>query len=332
MTDVSVVICTRNRAASLSRTLAHLEQQELSGLNMEVIVVDNGSIDGTAELLRLPRDSLRLIPLYEGVASKSRALNLALGRLTGELVLFTDDDVSFGHDWVSDFVHATHKFNGCALFCGPIIPIYPPGTPQWLQTHQWSAPFFGKFSAECPEGPLPLEFAPYGANVAVRAKAIAGMQFRVDLGPSQNDDRLMGEDVEFSRRVRDKWNDCVYVPSAPVNHHIRPEQVTPSWLCDRAFGCGRSVMLIKRDATIVSDFKPNDLALDNAGRHLDQTYLIHYYSGQLAACSPANTLAISCLRQALCALDVSRYEEVLIPEANTALFFNTPPSTTAQAG
>lgn len=317
-THVSVVICTRNRAASLVRTLAHLEQQAFADFTMEVIVVDNGSVDETSEILRLKRDNLNLIPLFDGVPGKSRSLNLALTRITGELILFTDDDVSFGQDWVGTYVRASYQFPDCVLYCGPIIPEFPPGTPPWLGTHEWSAPFFGTFNEQLPEGLLPLEFVPLGGNFAVRAKAIAGMQFRTDLGPSQANGKLMGEDVEFSRRVRDTWHDCVYVPSAPVRHHIRTEQITPQWLCDRAFVFGRSVMVLKNAVTLPR-FTRNDSALDKRGCHLDQACLIHFYCGQLIACTGKNEIAVALLTQALGALDVGRYGAMLTPEASAAL-------------
>jgi glycosyltransferase involved in cell wall biosynthesis len=318
-TDVSVVICTRSRAPSLARTLTDLERQELAGLAMEVVVVDNGSVDGTAELLHLKQADLRLVSLYEGIAGKSRSLNLALSQVTGNLILFTDDDVKIGRDWVKNYVRAAEKFASCALFCGPIIPEFPSETPPWLKEHQWNTSFFGVFNEERLEGPLPDELMPFGANVAVRAKAIAGMHFRLDLGPSEMNGKLLGEDIDFARQVRAKWRDCVYIPSAPVRHHIRPEQIAPAWLYDRAFVFGRSVMMLERPVLIVTDFKPNDLALTEDGIHIDEVCLLHYYCGQLSACSPANSADVSKLRQAIDALDAGRFQAVLTPDANTVL-------------
>lgn len=318
-TDVSVVICTRSRAASLARTLTDLERQKLAGLVMEVVVVDNGSIDGTAELLHLKQADLRLVSLYEGIAGKSRSLNLALSQVTGDLILFTDDDVKIGRDWVKNYVRAADNFASCVLFCGPIIPEFPSGTPRWLKEHEWNSSFFGAFNEGMLEGPLSDELMPFGANVAVRAKAIAGMHFRVDLGPSEMNGKLMGEDIDFASQVRAKWRDCVYVPSAPVRHRIRPEQITPAWLYDRAFVFGRSVIALKRPVSIVTNFKPNGFALTEAGIHIEEVCLIHYYYGQLSACSPANSEDVSKLRQAIDALDAGRFQALLTPDANTVL-------------
>jgi glycosyltransferase involved in cell wall biosynthesis len=283
---------------------------------MEVIVVDNGSVDGSAELLHRQQKNFRLIPLYESIAGKSRSLNLALTQLSGKLVLFTDDDVSFEQDWVENYVRASNRFAQCAMFCGPIVPDFPSSTPQWLRTHRWNDAFFGTFSLQAPEGPLPDELVPFGANVAVRSDAIVGMQFRMDLGPSESNGMLLGEDVEFARQVRNKWHECVYVPSAPVRHHVRPEQITPAWLYDRAFAFGRSIIALKRPVSIVPNFEPSELAVDEEGQYLEQGCLIHYYCGQLAACAPTCRVEITELTKALDALDIGRYRPVLTRHAD----------------
>jgi glycosyltransferase involved in cell wall biosynthesis len=317
--DVSVVIATRNRAASLARTLSDLQRQKLPGIRMEVIVVDNGSVDGTSELIRLGFADLQLVPLYEGIAGKSRSLNLALSRVTGELILFTDDDVSLGEDWIRNYVRAAEKYPECALFCGPIIPEFPSGTPLWLREHAWNIAFFGTFIQEMPEGTLSEGLVPFGANIAVRSRAIAGMQFRLDLGPSEMNGKLMGEDIDFGRQVREKWRDCVYVPSAPVRHHIRPEQVTSSWLCERAFILGRSVMMLDHKVSIVQNFRPNGLALSDDGLHVDEVCLVHYYCGQLSACGSIRASDALQLQDAIIALDASRYHTALTSEAKAML-------------
>jgi glycosyltransferase involved in cell wall biosynthesis len=86
---VSVIIPTRNRQALLLRTLRTALRQDVG--NLEVIVVDNGSEDGTSAALRRVGDErLRLVhhePL--GVAeARNRGLEAARGRW----VAFLDDD------------------------------------------------------------------------------------------------------------------------------------------------------------------------------------------------------------------------------------------------
>ena len=104
--SVSIIICTCNRAASLRRTLGFLGQIRIpSGWQVEVIVVDNGSTDETAKVVRSAMfTNMRAQYLYEPKKGKSHALNLGLANARGDYVLFTDDDVRVSVDWVEEIV------------------------------------------------------------------------------------------------------------------------------------------------------------------------------------------------------------------------------------
>ena len=98
----SVIICSSNRAAALEKTLrAFGEINVPSGWDAELIVVDNGSKDRTAEIAQATRlENFKVRYLYEDRAGKSNALNTALAAAKGEVLLFTDDDVVPAKDWL----------------------------------------------------------------------------------------------------------------------------------------------------------------------------------------------------------------------------------------
>ena len=75
--QVSVLIATRDRAASLARTLASLARQVAPGLSWELVVVDNGSRDDTRLVLDRFANALPLVVLSEPRAGKNRGLNRA---------------------------------------------------------------------------------------------------------------------------------------------------------------------------------------------------------------------------------------------------------------
>lgn len=90
----SVIIPSYNRRETLRRVLAAYEQQEPMELTFEVVVLDDGSTDGTLELLtswRPRRYVLRFArqPNSGPAAARNRALTMA----RGELILFTGDDI-----------------------------------------------------------------------------------------------------------------------------------------------------------------------------------------------------------------------------------------------
>jgi glycosyltransferase involved in cell wall biosynthesis len=49
--DISIVVCTQNRAAMLRGALASLYDLDADGCNYEIVVVDNGSTDGTQKVI-----------------------------------------------------------------------------------------------------------------------------------------------------------------------------------------------------------------------------------------------------------------------------------------
>jgi peptidoglycan/xylan/chitin deacetylase (PgdA/CDA1 family)/glycosyltransferase involved in cell wall biosynthesis len=93
MIRISVIIPTYNRRHVLERTLPGVLAQDFPPQDYEVIVVMDGSTDGTAEMLRdlKPNCSLRVLESQHLGAGAAR--NVGIRAAVGELVLFLDDDL-----------------------------------------------------------------------------------------------------------------------------------------------------------------------------------------------------------------------------------------------
>jgi hypothetical protein len=89
---ISVVIPTHQRAALLERSVASLTDQTLSRAQFEVIVVDDGSTDSTAEVCARLAEQLPLRSFRIENSGISAAKNLGLFASRSPLVLFFDDD------------------------------------------------------------------------------------------------------------------------------------------------------------------------------------------------------------------------------------------------
>ncbi len=92
-TGVTVLIAARNEASCMAQTVAYLANQDLDG-PYRVILIDNGSTDGTAEIAeaRAQVEGLALTVLTETTPGKSNALNAGRARVETPLVITVDAD------------------------------------------------------------------------------------------------------------------------------------------------------------------------------------------------------------------------------------------------
>jgi glycosyltransferase involved in cell wall biosynthesis len=110
----TVVVPALNEADFIGRTLDSLRQQDFAG-EVEVIVVDNNSTDGTADIAR-SHGALVLVEPRSGVCW-ARQLGTSAAR--GELVLSTDADTVHPRDWLSRIDAQFRANEGCVAVAGP---------------------------------------------------------------------------------------------------------------------------------------------------------------------------------------------------------------------
>ena len=244
--DATVIIATRNRAALLKATLTSLVRQETSGLLWELIVVDNGSSDETAHVLSTFAQQLPLTVIYFAAEGQNRARNRALAIARGNLLLFTDDDVTLCPKWIASIHEAAGKFPDASVFCGPIVPDLPEGLPWWIARHWFAGVAYAQFSVDQSEGPLAENRSPCGGNLAIRRAALAQNRFDEALGPQGTDFPMCGE-LELLARLKKQGHTTIYVPQAEIRHHVGEHQARLPWLFARAFRFGRGRVRLDGD-------------------------------------------------------------------------------------
>ena len=240
--DVSIIVCTYNRAEALGEMLAGLERQSgLDRLAYEVLVASDGSTDATASVSRRAGATLPLRYLPGQHLGKSATLNRACREARGDLLVFVDDDVVLTETWLSALCEAARRRPDVSVFQGRILNRWDCPVPRWLDVE---GPFQlkgvivnGDFGDE--EHPIePVRFV--GANAAVRRAAwVEAGDFRTDVGPGHPTAGL-NEDTDLALRLQRLGHRCLYVAGATVYHPVPASRATQRYFRRWATAAGRS--------------------------------------------------------------------------------------------
>jgi glucosyl-dolichyl phosphate glucuronosyltransferase len=140
--DVSVVISTFDRCASLSRTLnSLLAQQVPASLDYEIIVVDNNSTDSTAAVVEsyCRREPARVRYVFEPRQGVSYGRNAGIRASRAPIVAFTDDDNEVDPHWVATVKATFDSHSETVAIGGRILPQWPRTVlPRWLDRRHWA--------------------------------------------------------------------------------------------------------------------------------------------------------------------------------------------------
>lgn len=220
---LSVVICTQDRADSLSRCLASLAaQRQAPG---EIVVVDNSATGSAAATCRaFPQ--VRYV--HEPRPGLSVARNRGLSEVRRDLVAFTDDDVELHPGWTGALVAAFDAAEVDAV-TGVVLPAVLDTPAQNAFEHQLGGftqhfvpiLFDGRFFDETlAAGPQVWRIGA-GANMAFRRSVfdrVGGFDERLGAGAAG-----CSEDSEIWYRILAAGGACLYDPRAVVFHHHRAD-------------------------------------------------------------------------------------------------------------
>lgn len=123
--DVSVIIPTYNRRESLQRTLESLAQQTFSTDDFEVIVVDDGSTDSTAQIQQIEWP-FTLQYYYQENQGIAVARNWAVRQSRAKYIAFLDDDIVVNQQYIEAMLTGLKV---CKLSILMACLKYPPQLP-----------------------------------------------------------------------------------------------------------------------------------------------------------------------------------------------------------
>lgn len=230
---ISMIICTRNRAAQLRRVLESASRMIVpSTIEWELIIVDNGSTDATPAVVEQFRERLPIRRVEQPVAGLSNARNAGVGEARGDYICWTDDDVVLSANWLAAYANAFATHPDATLFGGPVRPVFEGTPPKWLtQGRNLLAGLLaerpieigGQIVATSPER------LPFGANFAIRAKEQRLQLYDPELGVSPAFRRL-GEETAVMLAVLKPGVSGCWVPNARLDHIIPEHRQTMAYV------------------------------------------------------------------------------------------------------
>lgn len=238
---ITVVLCTYNRCRSLAKALDSVAASTLPGsVEWEVLVVDNNSSDQTREVMGefCCKHPGRFRYLFEPQQGLSNARNAGIREAHGDILAFTDDDVTVEPTWLQNLTAPLHngEWAGSGGRVRPECTLLP---PRWLSLEEGHS--LGPL-AIFDRGPNPCDLTepPFGANMAFRRQMFEKYgRFRTDLGRCA-DKLLSNEDTEFGRRLLAAGERLRYEPSAVVYHPVPESRLQKKHFVTWWFGKGQA--------------------------------------------------------------------------------------------
>lgn len=95
---LSIIVPVYNERNTIQEVLRRVRAVDLGEIAREIIVVDDGSTDGTPDILKLEEDSTTRVLSHESNQGKGAAIRTALPYVTGDYVIIQDGDLEYDPD------------------------------------------------------------------------------------------------------------------------------------------------------------------------------------------------------------------------------------------
>ena len=197
--NVSVVICTHNEAAVIDRRIKNVLEQDYPRQKLEIVVVDS-STDPTADLIQKHWKKDVTLLKQEVRRGKANAINLALEKASGEVILLSDAPTLYDKDAIKNIVR-----NFADSRVGGATGKYKPIGEEKRVEHEESLFWRFKNALRSLEGTVDSTTFFSGDLCAFRKALI-----------TEIDNDTLADDVNIAIRIRRKGYKAIYDPSAKV--------------------------------------------------------------------------------------------------------------------
>ena len=234
-TEISVVIPTYNRLEQLGKTIKGLEKQTFPMDRFEVVVVSDGSTDGTNRYLQENRTSLNLRCVYQDNLGVATARNQGVQRANSPLILFLDDDVYPHERLIEQHVSHHQRCDRNQIVIGTML------TPKDFHLSPWVAWEQSRLERQYHD----MLQGVYQATARQFYTGNASLEKDLFMLCGGFDPSFRrSEDVEFAYRANQLGAKFMFVPDAKGYHYAR--RSLQSWL-QTPYTYGRNDVIFARE-------------------------------------------------------------------------------------
>jgi glycosyltransferase involved in cell wall biosynthesis len=233
--EISIVVCTYNRASMLREALASLYHLTTDDrFDYEIVVIDNASTDGTPTAIATAAAEcpVPLRGIREGVQGIVAARNRGIQEARGRWIAFFDDDQLADRRWLAELNSGAQEVSS-RVVGGAVVVALPQGCQRRL------APTVRMLLGEAVPSDRPLRYGgrltPGCGNLMVERSVFE------EVGVFEHTVDGRGEDTDLFYRIQRAGIASWYFPSAIIHHQTPPQRLAEGYLLRLASQMGRAI-------------------------------------------------------------------------------------------
>ena len=250
--DLSIAVCTYNRADVLPKCLESLADQSTDSELFEVLIIDNNSNDDTKKIaLDFCERHHNFRYIFEEKQGLSHARNGAIIEAKGKYLAYIDDDAIADKDWVKNILSVIKTDSSMVAFGGPIYPWYKKEKPKWFKdefaTHSYGKQHFQLTEQNCP-------FGLSGSNMIFNKEILNKYNgFSAEYG--MNGDKIaFGEESFLFNKMLKNSENIQYFPNIKISHLVSEKNYSLNDAFKRSIQNGKAIAQIRGSKLLSVDF------------------------------------------------------------------------------
>ena len=251
MIELSIAVCTYNRADVLLKCLESLSDQSTSSELFEVLIIDNNSTDYTKKIADdfcEKYNNFRYV--FETRQGHSQARNRAIAEAKGKYLAYIDDDAIADKNWIKSILDCFAN-SDANVVGGPVEPFIDSEKNYNIESHKFDCG--NERKRMVPPG---FDFGFSTCNVCFKKSLFDEVGLFSENFGIVNGKLQMGEDSEMGYRLLKAGKKFYYEPGMKVRHKLRLKELEFIGSLKRSYNVGAGIgKIIKNDISPIKKLK-----------------------------------------------------------------------------